>query len=106
MKRKKVAILGAGMASLSFAYYLKKYNTNVDIVILEKSTRAGGVVFSEKINELVFEWGPRGVRPKGRGQVVLELVEELGLWDELVFANDKAKKRYLYHDNTSPCRFS
>ena len=26
--------------------------------------------FSEIINEHVFEWGPRGVRPKGRGQVV------------------------------------
>jgi oxygen-dependent protoporphyrinogen oxidase len=99
LKRKKVAILGAGMAGLSFAYYLKKYNTNVDFVILEKSTRVGGVVFSEKINELVFEWGPRGVRPKGRGQILLELVEELGLWDELVFANDNAKKRYLYHDD-------
>ena len=87
------------MAGLSFAYYLKKYNSNVDFVILEKSTRVGGVVFSEIINELVFEWGPRGVRPKGRGQVVLELVEELGLWNEIVFANDNAKKRYLYHDN-------
>ena len=87
------------MAGLSFAYYLKKYNSNVDFVILEKSTRVGGVVFSEKLNELVFEWGPRGVRPKGRGQVVLELVEELGLWNELVFANDNAKKRYLYHDD-------
>ena len=97
MQRKKVAILGAGMAGLSFAYYLKKYNSNVDFVILEKSTRVGGVVFSEKLNELVFEWGPRGVRPKGRGQEVLELVEELGLWNELVFANDNAKKRYLYH---------
>ena len=99
MKRKKVAILGAGMAGLSFAFYLKKYNPNVDFVILEKSFRVGGVVFSETINELVFEWGPRGVRPKGRGQVVLELVEELGLWNELIFANDKAKKRYLYHED-------
>ena len=27
------------------------------------------------------------------------MVEDLGLWDKLVFANDKAKKRYLYHDN-------
>ena len=87
------------MAGLSFAYYLKKYNSNVDFVILEKSTRIGGVVFSEKLNELVFEWGPRGIRPKGRGQVALELVEELGLWNELVFANDNAKKRYLYHDD-------
>ena len=55
MQRKKVAILGAGIAGLSFAYYLKKYNTNVDFVVLEKSTRVGGVVFSEKINELIFE---------------------------------------------------
>ena len=93
MQRKKVAILGAGMAGLSFAYYLKKYNSNVDFVILEKSNRVGGIVFSEKINELVFEWGPRGVRPKGRGQVFLEIVEELGLWNELVFANDNSKKR-------------
>ena len=99
MQRKKVAILGAGIAGLSFAYYLKKYNSKVDFVILEKSTRSGGVVFSEKVNDVVFEWGPRGIRPKGRGQVVLELVEELGLWEDLVFANDKAKKRYLYHND-------
>ncbi len=99
MQRKKVAILGAGIAGLSFAYYLKKYNSKVDFVILEKSTRSGGVVFSEKVNDVVFEWGPRGIRPKGRGQVVLELVEELGLWEDLVFANDNAKKRYLYHND-------
>ncbi|MDG2164860.1 MAG: protoporphyrinogen oxidase, partial [Flavobacteriales bacterium] len=71
----------------------------VDFVILEKSTRSGGVVFSEKVNDYVFEWGPRGIRPKSRGQVVLELVEELGLWEDLVFANDMAKKRYLYHND-------
>ena len=45
MQRKKVAILGAGMAGLSFAYYLKKYNSNVDFVILEKSTRELVVLF-------------------------------------------------------------
>ena len=27
------------------------------------------------------------------------MVQDLGLWDELVFADDNAKKRYLYHDN-------
>ena len=99
MQRKKVAILGAGIAGLSFAYYLKKYNSKVDFIILEKSARSGGVVFSEKVNDVIFEWGPRGIRPKGKGQVVLELVEELGLWEDLVFANDKAKKRYLYHND-------
>tara|TARA_A100001015_G_scaffold320566_1_gene447415 strand:+ start:6474 stop:6977 length:504 start_codon:yes stop_codon:yes gene_type:complete len=98
VQRKKVAILGSGIAGLSFAYYLKKYNSKVDFVILEKSARSGGVVFSEKVNDVVFEWGARGIRPKGKGQVVLELVEELGLWEDLIFADDKAKKRYLYHN--------
>lgn len=98
MQRKKVAILGAGITGLSFAYYLKKYHPNIDLVILEESDRAGGVVFSEKKEDCIFEWGPRGVRPKGKGQLVLELVEELGLWETLVFADDKSKKRYLYHD--------
>ena len=98
MQRKKVAILGAGITGLSFAYYFKKYHSNIDFVILEESGRTGGLVFSEKKEGLIFEWGPRGIRPKGKGQAVLELVEELGLWDDLVFANDKARKRYLYHD--------
>jgi len=98
MQRKKVAILGAGITGLTFAYYLKKYHPNIDLVILEESARAGGVVFSEKKEECIFEWGPRGIRPKGKGQLVLELAEELGLWEALVFADDKAKKRYLYHD--------
>ena len=98
MQKKKVAILGAGITGLTFAYYLKKNHPNIEFVILEESDRAGGVVFSEKKEECIFEWGPRGVRPKGKGQLVLELAEELGLWETLVFADDKAKKRYLYHD--------
>lgn len=98
MSKKKVAILGSGIAGLSYAYYLKKYKPDVEFVILESSSKSGGLVFSEITEGCVFEWGPRGVRPKGNGQVVLEMIEELGLWDELVFANDQAKKRYLYHD--------
>lgn len=100
MGNKKVAILGAGITGLSFAYYLKKYHPTVDFKIYEESDKVGGVVLSEKENDCILEWGPRGIRPKGKGQAVLELVEELGLWDDLVFADDNAKKRYLYHDGS------
>ena len=48
------------MAGLSFAYYFKKYNTNVDFVILEKSTRAGGVVFLKRLMSLFLN-GAQGV---------------------------------------------
>ena len=98
MRNQKIAILGAGITGLSFAYYLKKFHPSVDFTIYEESAKAGGVVFSEEKESSILEWGPRGIRPKGRGQCILELVEELGLWDDLVFADDRAKKRYLYHD--------
>jgi len=99
MQNQKIAILGAGISGLSFAYYLKKNNPTVDFTIYEESDKAGGMVYSEEKEGCLFEWGPRGIRPKGKGQCVLELVEDLGLWDDLVFADDSAKKRYLYHDD-------
>ena len=95
----KFCILGSGIAGLSTAYYLRKNNPNSEIIILEEKAIAGGVIDSDPFGDCVVEWGPRGVRPKGNGQLVLEMVEDLDLWDELVFADDKAKKRYLYHDN-------
>lgn len=95
----KYCILGSGIAGLSMAYYLRKNNPTAEITILEEQAIAGGVIDSDPFGDCVMEWGPRGVRPKGNGQLVLEMVEDLGLWDELVFANDKAKKRYLYHDS-------
>jgi len=95
----KFCVLGSGIAGLSVAYYLKKYNPGAEVVILEEKTISGGLIDSNYFGDCVVEWGPRGVRPKGNGQQVLELVEELGLWDELIFADEKAKRRYLYHDN-------
>ena len=100
MQVNKIAILGAGISGLSFGYYLKKYHPQIDFEIFEKDSRVGGVIDSEKKEDYVIEWGPRGIRPKGSGQVLLELVEDLGLWNELVFADNKAKKRYIYHDGS------
>jgi oxygen-dependent protoporphyrinogen oxidase len=91
-----LVILGGGITALSFAYYIKKYKPKCHFKILIDQPKSGGVVLSEISNNIVFEWGPRGIRPSGKGQQVLELVEELGLWDQLVFADSKAKKRYIY----------
>ena len=100
MNQKKVIILGAGISGLSCGYYLKKFHPKLDFEILEKSNRLGGMVFTEKVEQGIFEWGPRGIRPNGDGQVLLEMIEDLGLWDQITFANEGAKKRYLYHDDS------
>jgi len=95
----KFCVVGSGIAGLSAAYYLKKYNPTAEVVVLEERMVSGGVIESDTFSGCVVEWGPRGVRCKGGGKLVLELVGDLGLWDQLVFADDKAKLRYLYHDN-------
>ncbi len=99
MKKKSVKIIGSGISGLSYAYYLKKFHPNIDFEILEKTNRLGGMIYTDIVKEGVFEWGPRGIRPNGDGQVILEMIEDLGLWDQLTFANESAKKRYLFHDN-------
>ena len=95
----RFCVLGSGISGLSVAYYLKKNNPTAEVVVLEEKSVAGGVIESGSFGDCLVEWGPRGIRTKGNGQLVLEMVEDLGLWDEIVFADDKAKKRYLYHDN-------
>ena len=76
----KFCILGSGIAGLSTAYYLKKNNPSSTIVILEEQHKAGGVIDSDPFGDCVVEWGPRGVRPKGNGQFVLEMVEASSLF--------------------------
>lgn len=91
-----IAVLGAGMSGLCQTYYLRKRFPKAKIAVLEASDRVGGWVDTAHRGDYTFEQGPRGIRPKGKGQIVLALVKELGLWDELAFANDAAKIRYIY----------
>ena len=39
MRNQKIAILGAGISGLSFAYYLKKFNPTVEFTIYEESNK-------------------------------------------------------------------
>lgn len=93
---KKIAILGAGISGLSAAWYLKKrFGREIEIVIYEKSNRVGGWIRTTNASGFLFEEGPRGFRPLGKGKNTLELVHELGLRDQLVAADPNSKIRYL-----------
>ena len=51
-----VVIIGAGISGLSCAWTLKKLG--IESVILEESSRPGGVIQTEKINGYQIERGP------------------------------------------------
>jgi oxygen-dependent protoporphyrinogen oxidase len=75
-----VVIVGAGIAGLSAAYELQK--RGLSFVVLERGLRAGGVIFSEQVDEYTIDGGPDSLltqKPEA-----IKLCEELGIGDRLV----------------------
>lgn len=77
---KEIAILGGGITGLATAWNLST-RTDAKITIYDKSDRLGGWVGSEVLEvnggKILFEWGPRTLRPAlgfGPGQATVDLV--------------------------------
>jgi oxygen-dependent protoporphyrinogen oxidase len=97
--RKRVAIIGAGISGLSAAYYLARESEErgleIEIHLIERSNRLGGVIRTERCNEFLFEWGPENFVPFKPEAV--RLVKELGLGHELIGSNDALRQTYVIH---------
>lgn len=80
-----VIVLGGGLSGLSAAYYLLKNVPGISVTILESSNRCGGWIRSHKLpNGVIFEQGPRTIRPAGiPGANTLQLIEDLGLTEKI-----------------------
>jgi len=84
-----VVVLGAGITGLTCAFRLQKMG--FDVLILESSDRAGGVIRSEQINGHLVEWGPNSLLPTPH---TFSLLEEIGLLKDLIEAPPKSP-RYI-----------
>lgn len=91
MKNNKIVILGAGISGLSTAYWLKKAGLEVEII--EARAEPGGSMQSTQKEGFLIDYGPNS--GLDTTPLIGQLVEELGLRDQLIFANQKAKKRYI-----------
>ncbi|MDY6833836.1 MAG: protoporphyrinogen oxidase [Chloroflexota bacterium] len=95
---KKVAVVGAGIAGLSAAYFLEKraQEAGIELAIdlIEKSGRVGGSILSEKIGDFVIEGGPDCVFSEK--PAALELCEKLELESQLVKTNEEKKGTSVY----------
>ena len=92
-------IIGAGISGLALGWFLKKrFGDNQELTILEASERSGGWIRTHHEQGFLFEEGPRSCRSKGAGLVTLQLIEELGLCEEVISASPQAKKRYICMD--------
>lgn len=96
----RIAIVGGGISGLSAAYQLeqaRRQGAAVSYTLFEASERLGGVLQSERLDDCVVEGGPDSFlteKPWG-----IDLCHELGIGDELVGSNDRARATYILVHN-------
>jgi oxygen-dependent protoporphyrinogen oxidase len=89
-----VGVIGAGIAGLAAAHQLDQ--EGVSVHVLEASGRTGGVIRSESTEGFLVEHGPNSIRA---GASALEtIIDDLGLHEERIWANDAADARYVVRD--------
>jgi oxygen-dependent protoporphyrinogen oxidase len=94
---KRIAIIGAGIAGLSTAYYLTKLarqgGQQLEIALLEKERRLGGALLTEQAEGFLMEGGPDcfiSEKPWA-----LQLCRELGLKQEVIGTNQQLRRTFI-----------
>lgn len=95
----RIAVIGAGLAGLSAAHAIRRNarsdGREIDLVVLEAGDHVGGMLGTTREDGFVVEWGANAFR-SGRGPCA-DLVEALGLEDQVVEADKAANRRHIMH---------
>jgi protoporphyrinogen/coproporphyrinogen III oxidase len=95
----RIGIVGAGITGLALGWYLKqRFKNELALTIFEKESTPGGWIRTVNQEGFLFEKGPRSFLSKGHGVVSLQLIEALGLKDQVIAASSSSRVRYLYQD--------
>ena len=89
---KRIAIVGGGISGLTVAYSLINRGEELDVMVFESESRAGGKICTDRGGGFLFERGANGFldnKPK-----TLDLCNELGITP--LRSNENAKKRYIF----------
>ncbi|WP_053365494.1 protoporphyrinogen oxidase [Bacillus sp. FJAT-27245] len=101
--KKRIVIIGGGMAGLSSAYYLQKAarerNLPVEVVLVEASHRLGGKMQTVVKDGFIIERGPDSFL--ARKTSMSRLAAEVGMADELV-SNSTGKSYVLVNQRLHP----
>lgn len=85
-----IGIVGGGITGLAIHYYLRELD--VESIVFEADDEPGGVIRSAKVENRILDFGPQRTRLT---PCIAELVESLGIKDELRVASDVPL--YVYH---------
>lgn len=91
-----VVIIGAGISGLAAAHWIKKAGYSVRII--EKANRAGGSVQTDHHDGFLIEHGPNSGLETN--PLIKKLSEDLGILDQMIYANEEGNNRYIVRDGT------
>ena len=90
----RITIIGGGISGLTVLHYLKqRFGDTVEITLYEREASVGGTIRSFKKDSCLFEWGPNGFLDNQ--PATFQLIEELGITDQLIEACPNAHRRYI-----------
>ncbi|CAK4025957.1 Protoporphyrinogen oxidase [Lecanosticta acicola] len=99
-----VAVLGGGVTGLASAYYLLKRQPTAKVTLYEAKDRIGGWLESHRVpvdgGSVLFEAGPRTLRPQNNGILAVSLMQELDLAKDAIFtqrSSPAARNRFVYY---------
>lgn len=87
-------IIGAGISGLTTAFFLKRNGLNV--VVLESDSEVGGTMKSKRVKDYLVEYGPNSALETT--PLFKQIIDEVGIADEMVYANEASNKRYIFKD--------
>lgn len=89
----RVVVVGGGLAGLSAAHRMSELAPEHEVIVLEASERAGGMLGTIERDGFVIETGPESIlRDK---PAAMQLVDRLGIRDRLVSTNDAHRGAYV-----------
>ena len=93
----KVAILGAGIAGLSTAHFIRREAARrslpLELLVYEAGPRAGGRIRTQEDQGYRVEWAANGIQ--GTESAASRLADALGLRAEKVVASPSSARRYV-----------
>jgi len=90
----KVAVIGAGISGLAAAHFLMK--GGVEVSVFEKGSVPGGTIGSKVVDGYLVENGPNSTSETNL--VIDELLADLSISDEKVYADESSKYRFIVRD--------